>query len=345
MQLNIAKKIIKSAIKNNVNTRIAPINLIGHAGIGKTQILRDIAQELNIPIHIFRLGSMQDVGDMMGAPYATEAGEMKYGVPAWFNTIKNGGILFLDEINRAKPSLTDAVMQLLDMGRFNEYILPDNCFVICAMNPADENYDVNEFDQAVIDRCVNIGVSQSSEEVISYIMEHEFHEDVIDLVALAKEDIYVGGSVDVPKKKFSPRNIRQLNAWISVINENSDGADELVLGCIGPSGYSKWKNKEILKKIPTAQTYFNDPKAFDVSSLNAIEKTVLLSRIVIYLKNKKASDELKTKFSELLIQLGEQMLAYAFRMSCNELKYLNKFLDHDKLSTISKEIINVIRGQ
>lgn len=346
MELNVVKDVIKEAIKRGINTRVAPLNLIGHAGIGKTQILRDIAAELNIPIHIFRLGSMQDVGDMMGAPYVTEGGETKYGTPDWFLDLQNGGILFIDEVNRAKPTLTDAVMQLLDMGRFNKYILPDNCYIIAAMNPSDENYDTNDFDQAIIDRCVNIAVTQSSEEVIKYTMQNEFNPEVIDLITLAKDDIFVGKGVDIPKKKFTPRNIRQLNAWIEIILSNEKASDELVMGCIGPTGFSKWKNREILKKIPSAESYFKNPDGYNVDELTAIEKTVLLTRVVQWLKNKKANDELKQIFSKLVIKLGEQMLAFTFRLSINDMKHLNKFLDHTdpEFQKKCKEISDVIRG-
>lgn len=345
MYINQIKEVIKTAIKKQICD--APLVMVGHAGIGKTQTLRDIATELNIPLSMLRIGSMNDIGDLYGMPYVNKNKETVYGVPEWYKTIQNGGILFIDELNRAKPSLQDAIMQILDMSRFNQFVLPANCFIVGAMNPADENYDVNDFDKAIIDRCVIVPVTQTDNGVLQYLITNNFDPEVIDLVGLSKEHIDFGGTITTPKKSFTPRAIRQLNTWTKVIKElPEEVGDEIVLGCIGAVGFKHWKNQEVLKKIPHAEEYFKQPQKYDISKLDNVAKTIFITRVVSYLKNQKPTEELKQTFTSLVSNLGDQMIAYAYRIS-QDLHYLNNFIDYwnDKLKVECERILRVALNQ
>lgn len=344
MKIKDIKEVIKLAITHKVTS--APPIMIGHAGIGKTQTIKDIATELNLPYAMLRIASLNDVGDLYGMPYINDHKETVYGEPSWYKTIKNGGILFLDELNRAKPTLQDAIMQLLDIHKFNDFVLPDNCFIVGAMNPNDENYDVNEFDKAIVDRCVIMPAHQNEDGVLQYLIDHEFNEEVIDIVAMSKDVLSLGGNVTTPKKDFTPRAIRQLDSWMPVIQQVKDEvANEIVLGCIGPVGFKQWANKEILKKVPEAPKYFNDPKQYDVENLDPICKTIFVTRVFAYLRNKKANEDIKKKFTELMNRLGEQILAYIYRLS-NEVSYIDKFIDFNdpKLKEICGTIKKVLEN-
>jgi hypothetical protein len=62
-----------------------------------------------------------------------------------------GGLIFLDEANRANPVTLKALMQFVQMGRIGEYNLPSKWIIVAAGNRPEEA-DVAEFDFAFADR-------------------------------------------------------------------------------------------------------------------------------------------------------------------------------------------------
>lgn len=62
-----------------------------------------------------------------------------------------GGILFMDEGNRAKPRVLNALMQFVQEGRLGDYNLP-SCWVIVAAGNRPSEADVATFDYALADR-------------------------------------------------------------------------------------------------------------------------------------------------------------------------------------------------
>ena len=137
MKLKDAKTLIIQMIKHKVK---APLVLRGGAGIGKTQTIVDVGNELDVPVVILRLGSLSDSGDLLGLPIIIEEEGQKitkFSDPWWYRIFveKNSGILFLDELNRCKQQMLDSVMQLLDQRRLNEYVLPDGVIIVGSQSP------------------------------------------------------------------------------------------------------------------------------------------------------------------------------------------------------------------
>jgi len=345
MKMSTFKKVIEAAIEYQIQT---PIVAVGVAGIGKTQTVLDIAKEKELPCSILRVGSKQDVGDLLGSMYVEEVGGTrvsKYAPPAWFTIVQNGGILFLDEINRCKPQLQDAIMQILDQKRFDEYILPKNTIVVGAMNPSTEEYDVNDFEAAVVDRFIAVPVENTVEDVLSYAVANGWPSEITDLIAYGSHDIVLTGKMELPKKKFTPRGLRQLVDVLPVIEKVPDAATELVLGCIGPSGFEKWKHKEVYKKVPTAEEYINNSSKYPLSKFEIYEQMILVSRLISYVKQKKnVTQQERSVITKLCCEVSEPVLAVVLRIASEDEKICSSldFFDKNFKNKASK-IFNVLK--
>jgi hypothetical protein len=341
MKIGRVKAVAKFVHQNKVKD---PLVIVGHRGLGKSQTFLDIGKELGVPIEILRIGSKNDVGDLLGMPYVTDERETRYAAPGWFNNLINGGILVLDEVNRAKPSMHDAIMQLLDSRRLDVYQLPETVTIIAIMNPCTEGYDVAEFDEAMVDRGVYIKATSDGDECLAYMLNHEeFVGELTDLVALSKDQLEIGNGFDLPQKKFTPRGVRQLNNYWPVVQAFPDIADEIVLGCVGTAGFSAYNNRRILKDIPTAEQYFKDPASVELSKIEKIHMIVFITRVMGFLKSKKASADLQAKFTGLCSGLSEQMLMYIARVSM-ENQWLNKFIEatNKKLNDSSIKLAGIL---
>lgn len=78
----------------------------------------------------------------------TGKNRMSYCTPEWISDKKNGGILLLDDWNRADQRFTQAVMELIDRQEYISWKLPKDWHIILTANPDNGDYMVNSIDSA-----------------------------------------------------------------------------------------------------------------------------------------------------------------------------------------------------
>ena len=89
------------------------IMLTGKHGIGKSQILEKFFTSRGERVVILFLGQMSDPGDLIGLPRLDEmSGKTHFMPPYWFPMDDKPVVLFLDELNRARPEVLQTIMDL-----------------------------------------------------------------------------------------------------------------------------------------------------------------------------------------------------------------------------------------
>ena len=144
------KDLYKKYIKNNL-----PLLLIGKSGTGKSEIVKAIAEELNMPMVDLRMSQLPPE-DLNGLPAPTEDKKaFTYLLPEWFNKFQPDTpfILFLDEINQASPNTINALYAIVHdkmiAGRYNP-----NMRVVAAGNLLDESDYLNDLPKPMLNRFV-----------------------------------------------------------------------------------------------------------------------------------------------------------------------------------------------
>ena len=132
----------------------------GAPGIGKTAILMNVLDEMQADFPDYRLiiktlsnetpdnFTLPKYVEVDGAEYATDVPKTwlpvykPTGVPAEDKKLSDKcgyGLLFIDELSRAKPDVLNVILPLVNEGQFNGYKLGDGWCIICASNrPEDE---------------------------------------------------------------------------------------------------------------------------------------------------------------------------------------------------------------
>ena len=81
------------------------------------------------------LGQMSDPGDLIGLPYKNEkTGNTEFMPPYWFPTDGKPIVLFLDELNRARPEVLQTIMDLALNKKLAGKQLPEGSRIISAVN-------------------------------------------------------------------------------------------------------------------------------------------------------------------------------------------------------------------
>lgn len=128
------------------------ILLVGRHGIGKSEILTEFFEKKGKKVIPLFLGQMADPGDLIGLPhFKEETQQTEYYPPYWFPVDDKPIVLFLDELNRARPELMQSVMDLALNRKLAGRKLPAGSQVIAAVNAGDE-YQVEEMDPALVSR-------------------------------------------------------------------------------------------------------------------------------------------------------------------------------------------------
>jgi len=109
-----------------------PVFIWGGPGIGKSAVVRQIADKSGLPLRDIR-ALLLDPVDLRGLPFLGNDGRAKWAPPEFLP--RDGcGILFLDELNAAPALVQAACYQLVLDRRLGEYTLPDGWAVVAAGN-------------------------------------------------------------------------------------------------------------------------------------------------------------------------------------------------------------------
>lgn len=135
------------------------IMLVGKHGIGKSEILTEHFRKEGMRVVTLFLGQMADPGDIIGLPSKMECRDGKGGVceqtgflpPYWFPVDGEPVVLFLDELNRARPEILQTVMDLTLNRKLAGRALPEGSRVIAAVNDGEE-YQLTDLDPALVSR-------------------------------------------------------------------------------------------------------------------------------------------------------------------------------------------------
>ena len=83
---------------------------------------------------------------------------MSYCPPEWISGKANGGILLLDDWNRADVRFIQAVMELIDRQQYISWSLPKDWHIILTSNPDNGEYLVNSIDNAQKTRFISVNL-------------------------------------------------------------------------------------------------------------------------------------------------------------------------------------------
>ena len=103
------------------------IMLVGKHGIGKSRILEEYFSARGQKVVTLFLGQMSDPGDLIGLPEKnSKTGRTDFMLPYWFPVDDKPVVLFLDELNRARPEVLQTVMDLTLKQRRTENLLENH---------------------------------------------------------------------------------------------------------------------------------------------------------------------------------------------------------------------------
>jgi MoxR-like ATPase len=156
-----------------------PALLIGPPGVGKSEIIEQVAAELGIESIVIDL-SLCEPSDLVGLPRMD--GDRTVFLPPEFLPRAGQGLLVFEELNRAERFVQGPVLQLLSARRLNNYVLPDGWTCVAAINPDDGKNDVRPLDPAMLSRFLQVPVRADRRQWLRWARERGLHAAVAHVV-------------------------------------------------------------------------------------------------------------------------------------------------------------------
>ena len=150
---------------------------MGPPGVGKTQIMEQISQEMGIGLVAYTI-THHTRQSAVGLPFIEKKvyGGREYTVTEYtmseivasiYDKIEAAGlaegILFIDEINCVSETLAPTMLQFLQCKTFGSHRIPEGWVIVAAGNPPEYNKSVREFDVVTLDRIKKITVEPDFE--------------------------------------------------------------------------------------------------------------------------------------------------------------------------------------
>lgn len=169
------------------------IMLMGKHGIGKSQILTEFFSTQGRKVVPLFLGQMSDPGDLIGLLHKNEkTGKTEFMPPYWFPTDGQPVVLFLDELNRARPEVLQTIMDLALNRTLAGKSLPKGSRIISAVNNGDE-YQLTDLDPALVSRFNIYEFCPAPREWLLWAQKNSIDKRVIDFIA--QNESYLDGDV------------------------------------------------------------------------------------------------------------------------------------------------------
>ena len=224
--------------------RQRPVLLMGPPGIGKTQIMEQIAAEENVGLVAYTI-THHTRQSAMGLPFIEKRvyGGEEFSVTAYTMSEIIGavyelmertgireGILFLDEINCVSETLAPMMLQFLQCKTFGNQRLPEGWLIVAAGNPPEYNKSVRDFDVVTLDRVKRIEVTEDFAVWKEYALKKGLHGAVVSYLDLKKDNFYRIENTPEGLQFATARGWEDLSEVLTVYEELGIEADEELIG-------------------------------------------------------------------------------------------------------------------
>ncbi|MFC4636841.1 ATP-binding protein [Deinococcus hohokamensis] len=161
----------------------------GPPGVGKSSVVAQVAARHGLDFVDVRLSQLAPT-DLRGLP-VPEADGQGGGVSKWYppEFLPRGGqgVLFLDEVNMAPPTMQGMAQQLILDRRVGSYELPEGWFVWAAGNRKEDRASVFDMPAPLANRFLHLTVRADFDSWRGYALGRGLHEHVIAFLTFRPE--------------------------------------------------------------------------------------------------------------------------------------------------------------
>ena len=274
---------LKDCLKELIEQKI-PTFIWGSPGIGKSSIVKQIAYEKNLEFIDLRL-SLLDPTDLKGIPFFNSSTKEAIWAPPNFlpKDNKSSGILFLDEINSAPPSVQAAAYQLVLDRKVAEYSLPENWAIVAAGNLESDMALTYHMPTALSNRFVHLELEAHIDDWLIWAYSANIDYTICSYLRFDSSKLFSFNPEDDSKAFATPRSWEYVDKILKSKIEDSSLV-KILAGTIGEEVAVSFVNfKKVMQNLPNIEDILDGK---DVSFSNDSKVLfALITAVAMRLKN------------------------------------------------------------
>jgi hypothetical protein len=280
-----------------------PVFLWGPPGIGKSELVEGIANELGGLMIDLRLGQMEPT-DIRGIPfYNKDTGKMDWAPPIELPDEELASqypvvVLFLDELNAAPASVQAAAYQLILNRRVGKFRLPDNVVMVAAGNRESDKGVTYRMPTPLANRFVHQEMRVDFASWQEWAVKNGEHKDVVGYLSFAKQDLNDFDAKSASRAFATPRSWHFVSQLLDD-NMDEDTLTNLIAGTVGEGLAVKFMaHRRVASRMPDPVEILEGK----VKTLEVKEVSAMYSLVISMCYELKAAEEAKVgdkKFHEM----------------------------------------------
>jgi hypothetical protein len=259
-----------------------PVFLWGPPGIGKSELVAELTEEMGGYMIDLRLGQMEPT-DIRGIPfYNKDNGKMDWAEPVDLPTAEFASqypvvVLFLDEMNSAAPSVQAAAYQLILNRRVGKYHLPKNVVLVAAGNRESDKGVTYRMPTPLANRFVHQEMKCDFASWQEWAVKHNEHKDVVGYLTFAKQDLYDFDAKSASRAFATPRSWHFVSELLQDDDTDDDTNMNLIAGTVGEGLAVKFMaHRKIAGRMPNpADILSGKVDTLEVKEISAMYSLVI----------------------------------------------------------------------
>ncbi|HBE93643.1 MAG TPA: ATPase [Gammaproteobacteria bacterium] len=229
-------KVLQQEFTSAMHGLHTPVMLWGPPGVGKSQIVAQVARENNAPVIDIRLSQMEP-SDLRGIPM--RAGDhVDWAIPSILpDTERHGaaGILFLDEITSAPPSVSAAAYQLILDRCLGSYRVPDGWAIFAAGNRQGDRGVTYTMPSPLANRFSHFDVDINLDDWVSWAYQNGIDDRIIAFLRFRPEKLFEFDPAHNPVAFPTPRSWEFAHNALQKFADHPELLTETLQACVGPA--------------------------------------------------------------------------------------------------------------
>jgi len=213
-----------------------PVMLWGPPGVGKSDMIHQIGQRHQVPVIDIRLSQMEP-SDLRGIPFRIDD-RVEWAIPALLpDAQRHGpeGILFLDEITSAPPSVSAAAYQLILDRRLGDYRVPEGWAIFAAGNRQGDRGVTYTMPAPLANRFSHYEVEVNLDDWVAWAYANGIDDRVIGFLRFRPERLFDFDPAHNPVAFPSPRSWAFAHRALQKFTDQPDILAGALQACVGTS--------------------------------------------------------------------------------------------------------------
>lgn len=191
MRPSLLKVILDTEFASTAQGHHTPVMIWGPPGVGKSQLVAEVAQVHNVPLIDIRLSQLEP-SDLRGIPFRVDS-HVQWAIPSMLPDVEkhgNSGILFLDEITSAAPAVSAAAYQLILDRCLGEYHIPEGWVIYAAGNRQGDRGVTYSMPAPLANRFTHFEFDVNLDDWVLWAHQHHIDERVIAFLRFRPELLF-----------------------------------------------------------------------------------------------------------------------------------------------------------